>query len=285
MIKDIDTMKQGERFDYVSIDVDYLRTLELLPNWLKRNPHARTIIKHHPASHNNQPPGHPKVLRYKPDNWRSNIPPVYVLPDPENFSWVDVEYEKSKKYIPDGDFNSVTREHDDYRTRYNKYYVLTPPDYRKLWIPLSWDNPRMQVWEADTYYYYGQMYKKDDGETFHDYYISKVYKPLIDQDWKETVIARKWAEYHLAKFFEERSIKQEREKYVHPERNLAVLHIRKWFKDYQPNMTLIKDPKNSSAWDLIEPYRWYYLYASPEDMYNDPIWRVRHNADKWLKDK
>jgi hypothetical protein len=287
-IKDRKTLRQGDRFDYGSIDLDYLRALPLLPEWLRKNPHSRTEIKWEPVGHNNEPPGHPKVLRYKPENWRSNITPIYVIADPLNWTDTTVEYTKENKFLPRGDYNHATGKWNGKvgeKELFNKYYVLSPTDYKRLWkAPLPWTHPRMQAWECDVYYHFGGQYRKDDGSTFENWYISKVYEPRIDPRWKDEVIAEEWAKYHLAKAKEDQERAELKAQYVKPEKNRAYLHIKRWFKDYEPNLALIEDPKNGPGWDLIEPYRWFYLYATLEDMYSDPIWRSLHHADKWLKD-
>lgn len=277
MTKDEDKMRQGERFDYSSIDVEYLRTLPLLPEWLSRNHHATTTIDLSPAYHNDQPPGHPKVLRYRPENWRSNVGPVWVMPDPDNYAYCKVTYLKRHGYAPEAYWGG---EEQQRKAEHNRYYVLSGADYKKLWKPLPWDDLRMQCWECHCYMTFGSQYKNEKGETWLKYREMKVWKPTIDEHWTEAYKAQVWADYYVRKAKDEEEWQALLSEWVRPERNLAVLHIRKWFPGYQPNLALIENPKNSPAYEATcDPYNWFYRYRSLQDEQSDPIWRREHKVD------
>lgn len=278
MIKNKVTMTQGERFDYSTIDVEQLRTLPVLPDWLKKNPHARTVISVSPAYHHDCPPGHPKALRYRPENWRSSVAPIWIIPDPENLADCKVEYRKNERYTPRVDWGSQEA------AEHNRYYVVNRWDYKKLWRPLPWSDLRMQCWECRCYMTFGKQYQKEkNGEVWLKYREMKVWEPKIDENWKESYKAQVWADYHTRKAADDAEWEALKAEWVKPEWNLAVRHIRKWFPEYQPNLALIERPKNSPAYEATcDPYNWFYRYRSLEDEHADPIWRAENKADKWL---
>jgi hypothetical protein len=275
--KEYDSLREYERFDFSTIDVDYLRTLPVLQNWLLTHPHATTVVNNDPVGHDEAPPGYPTHYRRKLE-YRNGT--IYVIPDPLNFSSVIVEYLKKNKYIPEVSYNFCTHEYDE-RSRYNKYYVVCQSDCKKMFKPLPFDCLRMELWECDTYYWYSG-YKAFNGiftwpKTKWD---DKVPHPDIDSRWKEEIIAEKMAEYHLAKSAQESEWNQQFKMWVRPDNHMAVHFIRKFFPDYQPNEKLIKNYKDSSAWEYIEPYRWYYTYATLDDQYADPHFRINHKMPR-----
>lgn len=269
----IHTLRQGDRFSYESVDVEMLRTLPQLPEWLKQNKRARANMRWTPLSQDNDvPPGHPKRLLYQPENYTGKVEGVYVIPDPDNFAWGEVRYEKEHGYEPIFDHPGDTP---------NRYYVIYKGAKKKLWKPLPWSHLRMQVWEADMYSWHRHCYMGHDEKTFFHPMLStdrKVFSPKIDPHWKEEYIATVQAEYILAKAAEENEHNQYAAQWATPERHLGVMALRKYFPSYQPRLDLIADPKSHPACSWIEPYRWYKLYDSRAAMESDPIFQLQHKG-------
>lgn len=276
-MKDEKTMKVGERFSYDGIDVQELRNLPKLPEWLRQNKRARARILYDPTYIGDVPPGHPRSLCYRPENWKGDTD-FFVIPDPENIAYASIEYGREKKYEPELWLGG--KEVLD-----NRYYVVSSWNFKKLWKPLPWNSLRMQCWEVSRYAHLWHQYlAHDNKEMFShpmpDYksQVKKVYPPKIDEHWKDEYIAQVMAEYEVAKAVKQSERQAELEehaqyasKYATPERHMAVREIRKFFREYQPRLDLIENPQASSVYGLIGGHSWFYRYASPEDYENDPL--------------
>jgi hypothetical protein len=267
---DLDSVRLRDRFDYRTLDLEYLRTRELLPDWLRRNKRARGIMNSYvyDFGSSDAPAGHPYHFLEHPRSWTGELG-ISVIADPDNYARAQVEYAKEDRYRTDPDHPWMAENH---------YYVVTLSDIRKLWQPLPWSSLRMQAWEMMQYIHWGHLYLGHDQEPF--FYPptrmdSRVYTPKIDEHWKDEYIAQVWAEYYLAKAAERAQQEQYAARWALPERHMAVRHIRRWYKDYQMNEALLADPHSSPAYAFIGHSHWHTRYTSPDAMQADPIERYR----------
>jgi hypothetical protein len=274
-MKDLKTLTVGQRVSYETINVVYLRTLPLLPDWLKKEKRARAEVKYADyATTRDVRPGHPRLFLQKPKTWTGDLKGAVVIADPDNLAYSFITYTKEKGYIPEVSLSEPEAAH-------NRYYVVYQGFYKHLWKPLPWEHLRMQLWELDMYVYHSQYLGHNDqlfspGISEYDLIHRRIYQPKIDPHWKEEYKAEVQQEYELARTAAISEAQQYKARWATPERHEAVSMIRKLYPDYQPNLDLITDYHKSPVYPQRYPDRWFYHYATPEDLTEDPIYAIQH---------
>jgi len=274
-MKDIDTMLMRERFCYDTINIDYLRTRMPLPEWMKKQKTTRAEMTQYSMrySHKDGPPGYPSHFILCPqNNGHRDVKDTFVMADPDNLAWNSIEYTKENRYQP-----TENTHHPAHMQ--SQYWIVLPSDYKHLFQPLPWNHLRMQLWEADMYYWHSAYLGHDEKPFYagiNQLDLIGIYPAKIDPHWTEEYKYEVQHAHERDMAAAVSEIDQYAKRWARPERHQAVQHIRKYFKDYQPNEALMKDPTSSPAWQWIDPYRWYYLYGSRADQDQDPIFELQN---------
>ena len=118
-----------------------------------------------------------------------------------------------------------------------------------LWKPLPLDNPRVRMWVRGEYRYFGSCYNKDKSpETRRDFHW-----PIPAYELKASRFTGEPGQKDKDDYIEVRR------PHAIPENHRAVLNIRKFYPDYEPDLELIENPPSEGpvGYDL----RWWKRYC------------------------